>query len=42
MPSMIAAGVITRDATWACQLNPVARTGSCTNKTDLSAAVVQW
>jgi hypothetical protein len=42
MPAMIAAGVITRDATWACQLNPVARTGSCSNKTDPSAAVVQW
>ena len=24
-PSMLAAGVITRDATWACQLNPVSR-----------------
>jgi hypothetical protein len=42
IPSMIAAGIITRDATWACQLNPVTRTGTCTNKTDPSAAVVTW
>jgi hypothetical protein len=42
LPTMISAGIVTRDAKWACDINAMAATGECTNQSDPNAAVLRW
>jgi hypothetical protein len=39
--TVLAAGVVARDATWGCQFQLAEATGSCTNQFDPSM-IVQW